>query len=229
MCAAGKGVRVVLPLLQVPTVLECAAQSDSTRHHVTSHQHEILVPPPSFRARLRSLRSSSKDVKCSETLIQPSKSPEFSAQIQTCSTKSLSCGCVLGICRGSLQVFWHIGNDTRSNRLTKSTVISQLRREPRDSENDKQRPDSTRNDRHDRSEEIRHKTGFERAQFIGGSNKQRVQSGDPAAHIVWSEGLNERGADDDTDVVTRSQQAKHCQREPETVRDAENRGHDSET
>src|SRR5262245_52245597 len=87
-CTVGRLARAILLRLQELTAASCAAPKGSTERHAASHQHDIPAPPPS-RVRLRSLQSSSKDLQMTRSSIHTSESTEFSAEILTCSTKSL--------------------------------------------------------------------------------------------------------------------------------------------
>ena len=69
----------------------------------------------------------------------------------------------------------------------------------------------------DRSEKRRHQAGLESAEFVRAADEHVVHGGHAAAHRVRRAQLHEAVADDDADVVERTGQQQHQQRQPEQV------------
>src|SRR5215471_1283843 len=75
--------------------------------------------------------------------------------------------------------------------LVEAAISSQFRRQPCHGGHDEKCAYSAGDHRNNWTKKIGDQTGFERAKFIRRSDKERIQRGHAAAHIVGSENLHE--------------------------------------
>src|SRR6266581_7740153 len=61
----------------------------------------------------------------------------------------------------------------------------------------------------DGAEQLRSQARFKTAQFIGSSDKKRIDRRNAATHSVWCAREQERAPNDHTDIIETAQQEKH--------------------